>query len=97
MSWPHSGLFSSLLFDASDTLTLLLGLMYATGARVSEVICLRWGDFDFVRGVVRIWQGKGRKDRDVMLPESFRSVTTELARLQGAKGYGTLLLSRCAR
>jgi len=64
---------------------LLLGLMYATGARVSEVIRLRWGDFD--RGVVRIWQGKGRKDRDVMLPESFRSVTTELARLQGAKGY----------
>jgi hypothetical protein len=66
---------------------LLLGLMYATGARVSEVIRLRWGDFDFDRGIVRIWQGKGRKDRDVMLPESFRSVTTELARLQGPKSY----------
>jgi integrase len=40
-------------------------LMYATGARVSEVVRLRWRDFDFDRRVV---QGKGRVDRQVMPP-----------------------------
>lgn len=66
---------------------LLLGLMYATGARVSEVVGLRWGSFDFDRRVVRIWQGKGRKDREVMLPESLHGVLSQLAKIHGAGSY----------
>ena len=50
---------------------LLLGLMYATGMRVSEVCRLKWRDLDFDRRVVNIWEGKGRTDRQVMLPVSF--------------------------
>ena len=50
---------------------LLLGLMYATGMRVSEVVRLRFVDVDFDRHCIRVVQAKGRKDRDVMLPESF--------------------------
>lgn len=66
---------------------LLLGLMYATGMRVSEVCRLRWADFDFDRAVVRVHQGKGRKDREVMLPESFRPLTRELARVSGPDAH----------
>ena len=40
---------------------------YATGVRPSELTHLRVGDIDSQRMVVRIEQGKGRKDRYVML------------------------------
>jgi len=59
---------------------LLIGLMYAAGLRVSEVVRLRWRDFDFDRRVVNVWQGKGRTDRQVMLPQSFEPLLRELAK-----------------
>ena len=59
---------------------LLLGLMYATGVRVSEVARLRWRDIDFDRLTVNVWQGKGRVDRQVMLPVSFQPLLKELSR-----------------
>jgi site-specific recombinase XerD len=57
---------------------LLLGLMYATGMRVSEVSRLRLRDIDFDRGGMTVRQGKGRKDRIVMLPQSFRGLLERL-------------------
>ncbi len=59
---------------------LLLGLMYATGMRVSEVCRLKWKDLDFDRRVVNIWEGKGRTDRQVMLPLSFEPLLRELSK-----------------
>ena len=59
---------------------LLLGLMYATGARVGEAVRLRWRDFDFDRRVVSIWQGKGRVDRQVMLPASFEPLLRQMSK-----------------
>jgi site-specific recombinase XerD len=50
---------------------LLLGLMYASGVRVSEVVRFRWRDLDFERCTLSVWQGKGRTDRLVLLPKSF--------------------------
>jgi len=50
---------------------LLLGLMYASGMRVGEVVRLRCQDIDVPRSSIRVTQAKGRKDRDVMLPKSF--------------------------
>lgn len=44
-----------------------LSLAYATGLRVSEVVSLRVTDIDSRRMVVRVEQGKGSKDRYVML------------------------------
>ncbi|MCK6549220.1 tyrosine-type recombinase/integrase [Myxococcota bacterium] len=69
------------LLKAAPTLRdkLLLGLMYATGARVSEVTSLRWGDVDFDRSQIWIRGGKGRKDRVVALPESYRPLLGTLA------------------
>lgn len=40
---------------------------YAAGLRASEVAGLMIADIDSARGVIRVRQGKGAKDRDVML------------------------------
>jgi len=53
--------------------------MYATGVRVSEVVRLRWRDVDFETRTIRIWQGKGRKDRVVLLPTSFETLLKTLS------------------
>ena len=45
----------------------LIMTAYATGMRVSEVVSLRAADIDSDRMMIRIDQGKGRKDRYVML------------------------------
>jgi site-specific recombinase XerD len=58
---------------------LLLGLLYATGVRVSEVVRLRWRDIDFDRRCINVWQGKGRKDRLVLLPLSFETLLKSLS------------------
>lgn len=66
---------------------LLLGLMYATGMRVSEVVRLKWKDFDFVRQTVSIWQAKGRSDRQVMLPKCYFSLLQKMAGEFGGEDY----------
>src|SRR5882672_1803010 len=40
---------------------------YGAGLRVSEVVALKVGDTDSERMLLRVEQGKGRKDRDAML------------------------------
>jgi integrase len=44
-----------------------LSLAYGTGLRASEVVSLEVADIDSSRRVIRIEQGKGRKDRYAML------------------------------
>jgi site-specific recombinase XerD len=57
------------LIDAADTPfhRVLLMIMYATGARRAEAAHLKVSDIDSQRMVVHIREGKGGKDRDVML------------------------------
>lgn len=55
---------------------LMLLLIYGTGMRLNERLRLRVQDVDFSRDVIRVNQGKGRKDRLVPLP---RSLKAELA------------------
>jgi integrase/recombinase XerD len=44
-----------------------LGTAYGAGLRVSEVAALKVDDIDSARMLIRIEQGKGRKDRNAML------------------------------
>jgi site-specific recombinase XerD len=48
---------------------VLLMATYGGGLRVSEVVALRPGDLDAERGVIRVVQGKGKKDRYTVLAE----------------------------
>ena len=43
-------------------------MAYGAGLRVSEVIALKVGDIDSQRMLLRVEQGKGRKDRYALLP-----------------------------
>ena len=76
------------LLEAAPTLRdkLLIGIMYATGVRVSEVCRLKWSDLDFDRNQIRVLEGKGRVDRMVILPRSFRSVLKRLANQFNGQG-----------
>jgi len=44
-----------------------LGTAYGAGLRVSEVVALKVSDIDSTRMLIRVEQGKGRKDRHAML------------------------------
>jgi integrase/recombinase XerD len=57
------------LLDAAPGLKYkaALSVAYGAGLRVSEVVALKIGDIDSKRMVIRVEQGKGRKDRYVML------------------------------
>ena len=47
----------------------LLMTLYGAGLRVSELVVLRLGDIDSKRKFIRVRQGKGRKDRETLLPD----------------------------
>ena len=57
------------LLDAAPSLKYkaALSVAYAAGLRASEIISLKIADIDSARMVIRVEQGKGRKDRYVML------------------------------
>jgi site-specific recombinase XerD len=57
------------LLDAAPGLKYkaALSVAYGAGLRISEVVALKVSDIDSKRMVIRVEQGKGRKDRYVML------------------------------
>lgn len=70
------------ILEAAPSLrdTLMIGLMYGSGIRVSELCRLRWRDIDMDRNQIFVFQGKGNADRHVQLPRQYRDVL----RQQGA-------------
>jgi len=62
---------------------LLLRLLYATGARVSEISTLRWEDVNINERTAVIRGGKGGKDRIVLFDEKTAS---ELAKYKSEHG-----------
>jgi integrase/recombinase XerD len=55
--------------------------VYACGLRVSEVVALRASDIDSQRMVLRVCQGKGKKDRYVMLSPKLLEVLRDYYRV----------------
>ncbi len=53
---------------------LMLGLMYSSGLRISEVVNMKIEDFDFENKLLRVQQGKGKKDRNTILSEKIVEV-----------------------
>lgn len=78
-----------MLLEAARSLRdkLLLSVLYGTGMRVSEVSRMRWSDIDYERMTIRVWQGKGRKDRDVLLPECLVPLLRAAAEVAGGTEY----------
>jgi len=55
----------------------ILNTLYASGLRVSEVTNLQVTDIDSARNLIRVRQGKGRKDRKVMLSPNLLTLLRE--------------------
>jgi integrase/recombinase XerD len=60
---------------------------YAAGLRASEVAGLMIADIDSARGVIRVRQGKGAKDRDVMLSAQLLGILRAYWRLARPRLY----------
>ena len=64
------------LLDAPRNLRhrTLLAILYGSGLRVSEVARLKVADIDSGRNVLWVRSGKGRKDRQALLPPKLREL-----------------------
>lgn len=53
---------------------IMLKLLFFTAVRVSELVKIKVGDIDFNKCKIFIEEGKGKKDRYILFPKSFRLV-----------------------
>jgi site-specific recombinase XerD len=72
---------------ASTKHRAILTTIYASGLRVSEAVALRPADIDSSRMVLRVDQGKGRKDRYVMLSPRLLEVLRGYWRIERPKPW----------
>ena len=72
---------------ASTKHRAILTTIYASGLRVSEAVALRLADIDSSRMVLRVDQGKGRKDRYVMLSPRLLEVLRDYWRIERPKPW----------
>jgi len=68
---------SRVLACMSGTNRIMAGLLYGCGMRLNEVLELRVKDVDFGCGLIIIREGKGKKDRSVMMPERLRAALSD--------------------
>ncbi|MBC7788775.1 MAG: phage integrase N-terminal SAM-like domain-containing protein [Anaerolineae bacterium] len=69
------------IFEALDgEHRLLTQLLYGTGMRITEGLQLRVKDVDFAHRTLIVREGKGRKDRVVMLPQRLTSALCDQLR-----------------
>ena len=64
-----------------------MSVAYGAGLRVSEVVSLKVGDIDGERMTLRVEQGKGRKDRYVMLSPRLLEVLRDYWRIERPKPW----------
>jgi site-specific recombinase XerD len=75
---------------ASLKTRVLLSLGYGCGLRAGEIVRLKVKHIDRAQNIIRIEQGKGRKDRNVMLSEEMLGLLRQWWKAR--RGYDTHLL-----
>ena len=65
----------------------ILAVLYSCGLRVSELINLKWSHIDRSRKVINIIQGKGKKDRQVMLDDTLITILEDYYKEYRSKEY----------
>src|SRR3989338_4483942 len=58
---------------------LLLMFLYSSGVRISECLALQWKDIDLDNNIIRVNQGKGKKDRITLLAETTKKELFQFA------------------
>ena len=58
--------------ETRGTAALIAKLLYGSGLRLNKALTLRVKDLDFGRGEILVRDGKGRKDRRTVLPQSIQ-------------------------
>lgn len=65
----------------------IISLLYGTGLRVSELTHIKMCDLDLDRKMLRVFQGKGKKDRLVILPVKLLSILQKQSQIKKADDY----------
>jgi len=65
----------------------IISLLYATGVRVSELTHIKMRDIDLDRMLLRVYQGKGKKDRFTILPESLKATLAKQITLKTSDDF----------
>lgn len=85
--------------ELKGTVRLMVGLLYGSGMRLTEVLRLRVKDVDFDLGQIMVRSGKGEKDRSTILPISLvEELKAHLKRVKAiheedlSKGFGSVYL-----
>ena len=60
----------------------IISLLYGTGIRVSELTHIKMLDIDLDRMILRVYQGKGKKDRITILPASLKNILAKQLKLK---------------
>lgn len=81
--WVTVAEAEAIIAQLPECWALMSGLMFGSGLRIGETCNLRWRSFDFERGTVSIWGGKGDKCR--ITPLSRRLIEPLKARRERCK------------
>lgn len=65
----------------------IVSLLYGAGLRVSEVVRIKMLDIDFDRMLLRVFQGKGKKDRLTLLPKSLHEILRKQNQIKKSTDY----------
>lgn len=65
----------------------IISLLYGSGLRVSELTHVKMRDLDLDRMFLRVFQGKGKKDRMTILPKSMKAILFNQHRLKAPNDY----------
>ena len=94
----------AVLDQMSGDTKLMASLLYGSGLRLSECLCLRVQDIDIAGGEIVVFAGKGNKDRVTVLPDGLKQPLREhLVRVRTthqrdlADGWGRVQLSEGVR